>query len=98
VRARPLAELGPSPGEERELAPRLREALESRSTEPLELPPDIPLAVLADALSSKLHLPQGAMEPIFWEVDIGACSRRTTRSRRRRAERSSHEREGGLSN
>jgi Lon protease-like protein len=76
VRARPLAELGPSESAQRELTPRLRAALESRSTEPLDLPPDIPLAVLADALSSKLHLPQGAMEPIFCEVDIAARARR----------------------
>ncbi|MEZ6016403.1 MAG: LON peptidase substrate-binding domain-containing protein [Planctomycetota bacterium] len=70
VRARPLQELDPSPKEARALSPRLREALASRSEAPLDLPSDIPLAVLADSLSSKLHLPQAAMEPIFCELDV----------------------------
>lgn len=70
VRALPVIELEPSDGETRALTPLLRAALAKRSEEPLELPEGIPVAVLADALSSKLHLPQAAMEPIFCEVDV----------------------------
>ncbi len=75
VRAQPLAELEPSVRDTLALEPRLRAALVARSEEPLELPQGIPLAVLADALSSKLHLPQGAMEPIFCEVDVARRAR-----------------------
>jgi len=70
VRAQPLLEIGPTSKESRELVPRLREALLSRSEENLELPDEVPVAVLSDALAAKLHLPQSAMEPIYCELDV----------------------------
>lgn len=75
VRARPLLETEPSKKETRELNPLLRDALVARGTDGDELPDDIPISVLADALSQKLRLPQGEMEQIFCESDIAERAR-----------------------
>lgn len=75
VRARPVNEIEPTEKESDELAPLLRAALAARSAEPLELPDDIPVSVLADALSSKLQLPQPAMEPIYCESVVARRAR-----------------------
>ena len=47
----------------------------SGTLELLELPEDVPVELLADALAQKLHLPQSAMEPIFTEPDIARRAR-----------------------
>lgn len=80
VRARPLDESPVGPGEEGALREDLRAALDARSEEPLVLPEDVPVELLADALSQKLHLPQNAMEPIFTEADVGRRARMTLKA------------------
>ncbi len=75
VRAQPVTELEPTAAESRELTPRLRKALEERHDGALELPPDLPVSLLTDGLSAKLHLPQAAMEPIFCELDVARRAR-----------------------
>ena len=62
------------------LAKSLRSALEARSDEPLQLPEDVPVELLSDALSSKLQLPQAAMEPIFTESDVERRARMVLRA------------------
>lgn len=74
VKVRPMEQV-PLPGPGEELGTALTAALQSRSEEPLELPEDVPVELLADALAQKLHLPQSAMEPIFTEPDIARRAR-----------------------
>ncbi|MEE2938930.1 MAG: LON peptidase substrate-binding domain-containing protein [Planctomycetota bacterium] len=74
VRVRPMEQV-PAPGPGEQLGAALSAALQSRSEEPLELPDDVPVELLTDALAQKLHLPQSAMEPIFIEPDIARRAR-----------------------
>ena len=75
ARTVPLAVVPPTPLEEEQLTPPVRAALEERSSEPLQIPDEVPLEFLADALSQKLQLPQSAMEPIFCEPDVAKRAR-----------------------
>lgn len=79
VRVRPLQQV-PVHGDDGPLSTELRSALQSRSDEPLELPDDVPVELLADALAQKLHLPQSAMEPIFVEPDVERRARMVLRA------------------
>ncbi len=74
VRVRPMEQV-PVPGPGEQLGAALSAALQSRSEEHLELPDDVPVELLTDALAQKLHLPQSAMEPIFIEPDIARRAR-----------------------
>lgn len=80
VSARPLEEVALSPAHEGTVRDELRAALDSRADEPLSLPEDVPVELLTDALTQRLHLPQNAMEPIFTEVDIEKRARMTLRA------------------
>ncbi|MDB2577276.1 LON peptidase substrate-binding domain-containing protein [Planctomycetota bacterium] len=80
VSARRLDEVPLVNGREELLRGELRSALDSRTEEPLVLPEDVPVELLTDALTQKLHLPQNAMEPIFTEVDIEKRARMTLRA------------------
>ena len=80
VSARPLEEVPLDHAQEEAMRNDLREALDARTEEPLMLPDDVPVELLTDALTQKLHLPQNAMEPIFTEVDIEKRARMTLRA------------------
>ncbi|QDV08978.1 Lon protease [Planctomycetes bacterium Poly30] len=80
VKVRPLEETEIAPGSVTALTHSLREALDSRSESPLELPEDVPPELLADALAQRLHLPQSAMEPIFAEPDVARRARMTLKA------------------
>lgn len=80
VTARPMDEVPLHSSREDSLRDDLRDALGSRTEEPLVLPDDVPVELLADALAQKLHLPQNAMEPIFTEVDIEKRARMTLKA------------------
>lgn len=80
VSARPLEEVPLDRAREEAVRSELRAALDARTEEPLMLPEDVPVELLADALTQKLHLPQNAMEPIFTEVDIEKRARMTLRA------------------
>ncbi|MEL6713759.1 MAG: LON peptidase substrate-binding domain-containing protein [Planctomycetota bacterium] len=80
VRIRPFEEQSCGPETAESLADSLRGALETRSDEPLQLRDDVPVELLSDALASKLHLPQAAMEPIFTEPDVERRARMVLRA------------------
>lgn len=80
VRVRPLEELSIDLGFDGDLRTDLRTALDARAKEPLTLPDDIPVELLADALAQKLQLPQSAMEPIFTEPDVARRARMTLKA------------------
>ncbi|MEM1450045.1 MAG: LON peptidase substrate-binding domain-containing protein [Planctomycetota bacterium] len=80
VQVRELDEIEIQPGFEGQLRTNLRSALDERAEEPLELPDDVPIELLADALAQKLHLPQSAMEPIFTEPDVARRARMTLKA------------------
>ncbi|MEM9380723.1 MAG: LON peptidase substrate-binding domain-containing protein [Planctomycetota bacterium] len=80
VKAREFDEIEIQPGSEGQLRTHLRSALDERAEEPLELPDDVPVELLADALAQKLHLPQSAMAPIFTEPDVARRARMTLKA------------------
>ena len=80
VRVRALDELTIEQGCAGDLRTDLCDALGARSENPLELPEDVPVELLADALAQKLHLPQSAMEPIFAEPDVARRARMTLKA------------------
>ena len=80
VQVRELDEIEIQPGFEGQLRTNLRSALDERAEEPLELPDDVPIELLADALAQKLHLPQSAMEPIFTAPDVARRARMTLKA------------------
>ncbi|MEM6673433.1 MAG: LON peptidase substrate-binding domain-containing protein [Planctomycetota bacterium] len=80
VKVRPLEEVSIESASEGHLRTDLRSALDARTEEPLELPDDVPIELLADALAQKLHLPQSAMEPIFTEPDVARRARLTLKA------------------
>ena len=82
VKVRPLEEKEIAPGSGGGLTNELREALNARSESPLELPDDVPIELLADALAQKLNLPQAAMGPIFTEPDVARRARMTLKAHR----------------
>ena len=79
VKVRPFEEIEAG-GDADPLRIELRSALQGRMDEPLELPDDVPVELLADALAGKLHLPQSAMEPIFTEPDLARRARMVLRA------------------
>lgn len=70
VQVAPLSELAPGPGQAQRLRPRLVAAVRSRTGKELELPEDLPLALLCDLLSQRMQVPQGVAERIFAESDV----------------------------
>jgi len=80
VRIRPFEERECAAGAVDPLAASLRDALAQRADEPLDLPEDVPVELLSDALARKLHLPQSAMEPIFTEHDVERRARMVLRA------------------
>lgn len=79
VKVRPFEEVDVI-GDSSPLLTDLRGALNKRSEEPIELPEDVPIELLTDALAQKLHLPQSAMEPIFTEPDVARRARMVLRA------------------
>lgn len=83
VRCQPFAEVEATAAEIEELAPALREATSERLKEPLPLPDDAPMGLLADLLLQTLGASPLVMERAFAEPSVTARARYVLRAARR---------------
>lgn len=70
VHAEPVAEVPVDPEREAAVRGELVRAIHQRQRELDELPPDFPLAGLADILLCTLQLPQSLLGPLYCELDV----------------------------
>jgi uncharacterized protein len=83
VRCRPFAEVDATADEVEELAPALRAATTERLKEPLPLPDDTPMGLLADLLLQTLGASPTVLERAFAEPSVTMRARYVLRAARR---------------
>ena len=76
----PLPESDPRSHEIPKLVESLREAILQRHKSLDNLPEELPVAVLADLLAQQLDVPQGLLERLFCEPDVGARAQTVLRA------------------
>jgi len=84
VEAEPITEVPAPPDEESDLRERVVEAIEARTDESPELPPDLPLQHAVDLLTLRLDLPVAQMNTLYAEHDVKQRAVRALAEHRRR--------------